>query len=170
MIALTTVFLGVLSVVSSATFVTLNNDCGYQVDAAFYPTVEFNETQTGGFALTSAHPSATVLLADNYDGQIWGRTGCDAEGNCATGGCPGGESCTGPSNGGATIANFALNVSNGNDAYSVSDTNGFNIPVTIEPGPGCSSIIARCSHNNLLQVCDIQEYCPTTTAYTVTFC
>ena len=89
---------------------TLNNNCGYQVDAAFYPTVEFNQTQTGGFALTSAHPSATVLLADYYNGQIWGRTGCDAEGNCATGGCPSGESCTGPPNGVATVANFALNV------------------------------------------------------------
>lgn len=88
---------------------TLDNNCGYQVDAAFFPTVEFNQSQTGGFALTSAHPSATVLLADNYDGEIWGRTGCDANGNCESGGCPGGESCTAPLDTYATIARFHLN-------------------------------------------------------------
>lgn len=88
---------------------TLDNNCNYQVDAAFFPTVGFNQSQTGGFALTSAHPSATVLLEDNYDGQIWGRTGCDANGNCYSGGCPGGESCTGPLDTYATIARFQLN-------------------------------------------------------------
>ena len=57
-----------------STFVTLNNNCSYgEVDSAFFPTVEFNETQTGGFPLRSAHPSATVLLANDYNGQIWGR-------------------------------------------------------------------------------------------------
>ncbi|KAH9922748.1 Osmotin thaumatin-like protein [Fomitopsis serialis] len=171
MFGIATVILGVFTALSSASFVTLNNNCEFQVDAAFYPTVEFNQTQTGGFALNSTHPSATVLLANDYDGQIWGRTGCDANGNCATGQCPGGESCTGPTSGTATIAQFALNVTNGQDSFGVSEVDGYNIPVTITPGPGCSVAAVDCTGpDGEGNGCGQTFQCTTTTAYTLTFC
>ncbi|TFY56024.1 hypothetical protein EVJ58_g7885 [Rhodofomes roseus] len=154
MIGIATVILGVFTALSSASFVTLNNNCGYQVDAAFNPTVEFNQSQTGGFALTSVHPSATVLLANDYNGQ-----------------CPGGESCTGPTTGTATIAQFALNVTNGQDSFGVSEADGFNIPVTITPGPGCSVGAVECTGpDNEGDGCGETFQCTTTTAYTLTFC
>ena len=68
-------FVALATLAAADRTLTVTNNCGYQVDTAFFPTIESNETQTGGFPLTSAHPSATVLLADNYNGQIWGRTG-----------------------------------------------------------------------------------------------
>lgn len=87
---------------------SLSNNCEYQVDAAFYPSVELNGTQTGGFPLAPG-TEATVMLADTYIGEAWGRTGCDTVGNCATGSCPGGENCTGAPTQDATGVLFAMN-------------------------------------------------------------
>ena len=87
---------------------TLVNTCDYQADFASYLSVEFNGAQTGGFPIASA-AEATITLADQYIGEIWGRTGCDAAGNCATGSCPGGENCTGAPTQDATAVLFAVN-------------------------------------------------------------
>ena len=88
----------------------MTNNCGYQVDPAFYPTATASDgSATGGFPL-AAGASASVSLDAAWanGGRIWGRTGCDAAGNCQTGGC-GAESCSGPAGSGVTLAQFSIN-------------------------------------------------------------
>ena len=87
----------------------MTNNCGYQVDPAFYPTaIASDGSATGGFPL-SASGSASVSLDAAWanGGRIWGRTGCDAAGSCQTGGC-GAENCTGPAGSGVTLAQFSI--------------------------------------------------------------
>jgi hypothetical protein len=83
------------------------NNCGAQVDPAFFPAVS-NGTQTGGFALAAGDRRA-VTLAAGYAGRVWGRTGCNAAGNCTTGTCPGGEECAGPAPGVLTVVQLNIN-------------------------------------------------------------
>ena len=102
------------------------NNCGAQIDPAFFPTVQDHDRNpTGGFALPAGE-QYTVYLLSGWSGRIWGRTGCDADGNCATGGgCQGGVNCTSPAPGGPTLAQFTI------DAYVPSL---YSVPVTWADG------------------------------------
>ncbi|TFY56025.1 hypothetical protein EVJ58_g7884 [Rhodofomes roseus] len=171
MFARAIIALGALAATAYAqTNVTLTNNCTYQVDPAFYPAVNASDgSTTGGFPLDSG-ASANVTLDPTYSGRIWGRTGCDADGNCLTGSCPGGENCTGPAPAGPTLAQFTLDGYAGLDYFNPSTTDGFNLPVTITPGPGCSTGPQSCTADNEGTGCGDTSTCPTGTSYTISFC
>ncbi|EPQ60498.1 Osmotin, thaumatin-like protein [Gloeophyllum trabeum ATCC 11539] len=154
-----------------ATTVTLTNDCGYQVDPAFFPQVLEGSTSTGGFPL-AAGASQTVTLPSDWSGRLWGRTGCNAAGVCATGSCPsGGENCTSPAPTGPTLAQFTINGYAGYDYFNPTSDDNFNIPLTIEPGTGCSIAPVGCTDaNGDGNGCGATSACPTGTDYTIVFC
>lgn len=153
------------------TTVTLVNNCGYQVDPAAYPAVTYNGAATGGFPL-AAGASAAVTLPANYSGRIWGRTGCDADGNCETGQCfQGGENCTSPAPTGPTLAQFTINGYASSDYFTPTGQGNFNIPLTITPGSGCSTAPVTCTDaNGDGNGCGATSSCPTGTSYTIQFC
>ncbi|KAH9922743.1 thaumatin, partial [Fomitopsis serialis] len=136
----TSAVLAALAAIASATTVTVTNNCGYEVDPGFYPAA----TASDG-------------------GRIWGRTGCDASGNCQTGGCSGGENCTAP-------AAFTINSWESLDFFNPSTTDGFNVAVTITPGTGCTTGAQACTAQDEGDGCGMTSSCPTGTDYTVSFC
>lgn len=91
----------------------------------------------GGWAMApGATYSATV--SDTWGGRFWGRTYCNFNsagvGSCETGNCGNVLQCNGA--GGAppaSLAEFTLGGSTGNDFYDVSFVDGFNVPMTITP-------------------------------------
>ncbi|XP_062216212.1 thaumatin-like protein 1 [Phragmites australis] len=96
-----------------------------------------------GFALPPGTARA-VPAPSGWSGRLWARTGCaqDATGKvvCATGDCGSGSlECNGlnaaPP---ATLAEFTLDGSGGNDFYDVSLVDGYNLPMLIEPAGGAS--------------------------------
>lgn len=84
--------------------VTIVNNCADQIDPAIFPSADGG---LGGFALSAAQQQ-TITLADGYSGRIWGREGCDSDGNCSSGECSGGVNCTGPAAAGPTLAQFTI--------------------------------------------------------------
>ncbi|KZT66822.1 Osmotin, thaumatin-like protein [Daedalea quercina L-15889] len=166
----TLILVALAAVASAQTSITLTNDCTYQVDPAFYPdAIASDGSATGGFPL-AAGASAGVTLDPTYSGRIWGRTGCDSDGDCATGQCPGGENCTGPAAAGPTLAQFTLDGYDSLDFFNPSTTDGFNVAITITPGAGCSVGPQSCTADNEGTGCGDTSACPTGTSYTVSFC
>ena len=87
---------------------TLVNNCKAQIDPAFYPAVQDHDRNPkGGFELAAGQQYTTYLLS-GWKGDIWGRTGCDANGYCETGSCAGGVSCDGDAPDGVTLAQFNI--------------------------------------------------------------
>ncbi|KAI0729972.1 Osmotin thaumatin-like protein [Fomitopsis betulina] len=154
----------------SLTSITLSNNCTYQVDPAFFPVgIASDGSSTGGFPL-AAGALVGASLSATYSGRIWGRTGCDADGICSTGECPGGENCTGPAPAGPTLAQFTLDGYDNLDFFDPSTTDGFNIPLTITPGTGCSTGPQSCTAAGEGTGCGDTSACATGTSYTITFC
>ncbi|EPS99470.1 Osmotin thaumatin-like protein [Fomitopsis schrenkii] len=155
--------------VSAQTPFAIVNNCGYQVDPAFFPAATASDgSLTGGFPL-AAGASADVTLGATWSGRIWGRTGCDADGNCQTGGC-GAESCTGPAGAGPTLAQFTLDGWSNLDFFNPSTADGFNLALTIVPGPQCSTAAQSCTAEGQGNGCGSTSSCPTGTNYTIQFC
>jgi hypothetical protein len=117
---------GVASRGSAATLGVVNN-CAYTVYPGIYPPVY----QNGGWAMA---PGASVLITvpSNFNGRVWGRTGCDGSSpaRCATGQCGGtGLQCAGTTGqAGTSLAEFNLNAA-GTDWYNVSYVDGFDNPI-----------------------------------------
>jgi hypothetical protein len=98
----------------------------------------------GGWAMAPG-ATRTVTVPDTWGGRFWGRTYCNFNsagvGSCETGDCGGVLACNGA--GGippASLAEFTLGGSSGNDFYDVSFVDGFNIPMTITPVGGAQPI------------------------------
>jgi hypothetical protein len=90
-----------------------------------------------------------VTLPANYSGRIWGRTGCDVAGVCATGQCfQGGENCTSPAPAGPTLAQFTINGFANLDFFNPTAGEGYNLNVTIIPGTGCTFFFIRKEYGN----------------------
>ena len=94
----------------------------------------------GGWAMAPGS-IFTVTVSDTWGGRFWGRTHCNFNGagvgSCETGDCGGVLSCKGA--GGvppASLAEFTLGGSTGNDFYDVSFVDGFNVPMTVTPVGG----------------------------------
>lgn len=94
----------------------------------------------GGWTMAPGSTYA-VTVPDTWGGRFWGRTYCNfnssGSGSCETGDCGGVLQCNGA--GGvppATLAEFTLGGTTGNDFYDVSFVDGFNIPMTITPVGG----------------------------------
>ena len=86
----------------------LINNCNQQIDPGFYPKVVHNGAETGGFVMQHGERDS-VQLPSHWAGRIWARTGCDDQGDCETGQCPGGIDCNGPAPAGPTLAQFNIN-------------------------------------------------------------
>ncbi|KZT30730.1 Osmotin thaumatin-like protein [Neolentinus lepideus HHB14362 ss-1] len=153
------------------TSVDIFNNCSYQVDPAFYPMASEDGTATGGFPLI-AGASQVVTLYSGWSGRIWGRTGCNSAGVCTSGGCPsGGENCTSPAPTGPTLAQFTIDGYADFDYFNPTSGDNFNIPLTIEPGSGCSTAPVSCiDANGDGNGCGATSSCPTGTSYTIQFC
>nr|AAW56442.1 PR-5-like protein [Diaprepes abbreviatus] len=93
----------------------------------------------GGFKLNPGE-TITVLAPDNWQGRLWGRTGCDDQTNhCVTGDCGDKLECAG--SGGVppvTLVEITLKGDSGLDNYDVSLVDGYNIEASIEPVNGQS--------------------------------
>ncbi|KAL6596286.1 hypothetical protein ACP70R_047650 [Stipagrostis hirtigluma subsp. patula] len=96
-----------------------------------------------GFVLPPG-ASRAVPAPSGWSGRLWARTGCaqDATGKvfCATGDCGSGSlECNGMNAAPpATLAEFTLDGSGGNDFYDVSLVDGYNLPMLVEPAGGAS--------------------------------
>ena len=79
--------------------------------------------------------SLTIEVTSNYNGRIWGRTGCHFDpgghGHCQTGDCGGLFQCTGWGQIPATLAEYDLDAWDHLDFYDVSMVDGSNLPMYI---------------------------------------
>jgi len=82
-----------------------------------------------------AGAAVTVRVANNYNGRIWGRTGChfnaSGHGHCQTGDCGGLFQCRGWGEIPATLAEYDLDAWDHLDFYDVSMVDGSNLPMYI---------------------------------------
>ncbi|KAI4367107.1 hypothetical protein MLD38_022879 [Melastoma candidum] len=130
---------------------TIVNNCKETI----WPGITHGDGFNGsGFALKPGQ-TAVYTASSNWNGRIWGRTGCnfdkDGNGTCQTGGCSKSLNCTVPGSPPATIADFTLGSP---DYYDVSLVDGFNLPIVITPLKGkenCSN--AGCDG-------DLRKNCP----------
>jgi hypothetical protein len=109
---------------------------GTQTVGAYGATAAHRDTQTPdrGWLLEPLSASR-ITVPRGWRGKIWGRTDCEFDsrgaGACRTGGCGCCMGClTGPAPP-ATVAEFALDTPDGNDHFSVSLAQGYNLPMTI---------------------------------------
>jgi len=152
------------SVVLSATArtFTVKNNCAYTVWPAVFTDLNVGsatpDVPTGWEA--AAGSSRQFSVPDNWTaGRIWARRDCDFSTNpgpnsCLTGGCNGGLECdphTGTGVPPATLAEWSLSTSDGNDYYDVSLVDGFDIPARIDNSAGCN--VAGCE-------VDLNPKCP----------
>lgn len=100
----------------------------------------------GGWILPSGQSSDIYVPSDLMGGRIWGRTGCDSNGqNCETGDC-GALECNGRQGvNPQTLAEFGLCEWLCLDFYDISLVDGFNLPLSfkpkkIYPGVECPSL------------------------------
>ncbi|RZR71325.1 hypothetical protein BHM03_00004682 [Ensete ventricosum] len=131
---------------------TIVNECETTIWPGIIPGDSFNG---GGFALKRGQ-SVVIKAPVGWSGRIWGRTGCNFDGNgngsCETGSCGSSLKCTGSGETPATLAEFTLAAL---DFYDVSLVDGFNLPVVVTPvnaqGGNCST--AGCDD-------DLRRTCP----------
>jgi Thaumatin family len=124
---------------STRTFTFVNNT-SQTIWAGALANAGLTTPGNGGWAMA---PGSTYSLtvANNWAGRFWGRTYCSfnsaGQGTCETGDCGGVLQCNGA--GGvppASLAEFTLSGSGGDDFYDVSFVDGFNVPITITPVGG----------------------------------
>lgn len=144
----------------AATFV-FTNKCGEAIYPGAVTGGRSPAFPTTGFAL---QPGAGATFPDvpaGWSGRIWGRRGCstDASGRfvCASGDCGTGQvQCNGAGNQApSTLAEFTLNGDGGKDFYDISNVDGFNVPIQIQPAnaPTPSCAVVTCA-------ADINAACP----------
>jgi len=108
--------------------------------------------------------ASRIAVPRGWRGKIWGRTDCEFDsrgaGVCRTGGCGCCMRClTGPAPP-ATVAEFALDAPDGNDHFSVSLAQGYNLPMTIAlVRAGARSSAARWGPSSGC-VLDLRADCP----------
>ncbi|KAG5046312.1 hypothetical protein JHK86_015718 [Glycine max] len=147
------IFLGFLSGSYAARF-RISNECISTV----WPAIVANSTSTTGFSLQPG--KSYMVTMPTGEVKVWARTFCSYSiaGNfsCFTGDCSssnidcrGGNANPKPP---VTLAEFTLNGSYGLDYYKVSLREGFNLPMSIEPGGSCRS--TGCGR-------DLNQKCPT---------
>ncbi|KIP03190.1 hypothetical protein PHLGIDRAFT_130311 [Phlebiopsis gigantea 11061_1 CR5-6] len=161
--------LGACASMAAAASVNIVNFCSTPVDPGIFPAA--NGGSLGGFMLGPLDGQRTVTLPSGYSGRIWGRTGCDAEGNCQTGNCQGGVNCTSSTSAGPTLAEFTIDGFNNQDFFDVSVADGFNIAVAIETSSACPVGFVNCVNAEGDGTdCGQVMSCPAGTNYTVIMC
>ncbi|KAG6390635.1 hypothetical protein SASPL_148373 [Salvia splendens] len=144
---------------SLATTFTIINRCDYPVWPGILPNAGSSSgLGTTGFHLTP-HAKQSFLAPPGWSGRFWGRTGCSfdpitGQGRCATADCGSnqiecnGAGATPP----ATLAEFTIG-SGGQDFYDVSLVDGYNLPMTVEPGGGSGACGLTGGVSDLNRVC-----------------
>ncbi|XVF76348.1 hypothetical protein PTKIN_Ptkin13bG0259400 [Pterospermum kingtungense] len=137
---------------------TIKNNCPSTIWPATLSGTGSQLSKTG-FELAS-QASDSVDVPAPWTGRVWARTQCSSSSGkftCATGDCGSGQvACNGA--GGAppaTLAEFTIAASGGQDFYDISLVDGFNLPASITPqggsGPNCTS--TSCA-------ADVNSQCP----------
>ncbi|KAK0188766.1 thaumatin [Armillaria mellea] len=150
------VALGVTSSTYATRTFTVTNNCAYTIWPAIYTDLNVGTSvpnQATGWEAAAGSTVSFSVPDDWKAGRIWGRTDCDFSTNpgptsCATGGCNGGLECDSATGTGvppASVAEWTLGGSSGEDWYDVSLVDGFNIPMSITNNAGCST--ASCPTN-----------------------
>jgi hypothetical protein len=120
---------------------------------------------TTGFVLAPGASLSFPSVGATWSGRVWGRHRCatttgpgGARFSCESGDCGTGQvACSG--SGGAppaTLAEFTLGGGGGKDFYDVSNVDGFNLPVDIEPAAAGGD--GRCQRTSC--PADINRVCP----------
>ncbi|VFQ75512.1 unnamed protein product [Cuscuta campestris] len=146
------------SPVSPATF-TVVNQCDYTVWPGILTGAGTSPLSPTGFSLGPGE-SQSLTVPTSWSGRLWGRSGCsnDPAGkfSCVTGDCGSGvPECNGSgAKPPATLAEFTLNGSGGQDFYDVSLVDGYNLPMQVAPKGGTGS----CSVTDC--PADVNSVCP----------
>jgi hypothetical protein len=134
---------------SAATF-TVRNNCGYTIYPGIYPPVYQNGGWTQG-----AGQTVSFTVANNWNGRIWGRTGCNGSSpaQCTSGSCGGsGLQCAGTT-GFPNTSLFEANLNAaGTDWYNISYVDAVDNPMGValtngscySPNTCSSSVISSC--------------------------
>ncbi|KAJ6846356.1 putative thaumatin-like protein 1 [Iris pallida] len=142
-------------VVESTTF-TFINKCGDTVWPGILSNSGSAALSSTGFSLPSS-TSRSFQAPAGWSGRFWARTGCSLDSSsdhfsCLTGDC--GTSQVECSGSGAappaTLAEFTLASGSGMDFYDVSLVDGYNLPVTVEPGSAECASTGCASNLNLM--------------------
>jgi hypothetical protein len=146
----------------AATFTFVNRCTG-----AVWPGIQSNAGSSRldptGFVLPPG-TSRAVPTPSGWSGRLWARTACaqDASGKfvCGTGDCGSGSlECNGQNAATpATLAEFTLDGSGGNDFYDVSLVDGYNLPMLIEPSGGGGAGETTCAAAGC--AADLNMRCP----------
>ncbi|CAK9320117.1 unnamed protein product [Citrullus colocynthis] len=113
-----------------------------------------NQLSTTGFELLPGS-TTTVTTSPPWSGRFWARTLCstDASGkfSCATADCGSGQvTCNGAGEiPPASLVEFTIAPSGGQDFFDISLVDGFNLPVSVAPigGSGGACQTVRCTGN-----------------------
>ncbi|KAL5997377.1 hypothetical protein ACLOJK_008307 [Asimina triloba] len=149
----------VLVAVAKSTTFTFTNNCPYTVWAGTLNNADKPPLSQTGFELRPG-TSTAVDAPVPWGGRFWGRSYCSTDANrrvaCATADCGSGAI---PCNGGgaappATLVEFTLGGSGGQDFYDTSLVDGFNIPFSATPvGNSASGCRASGCPANVNEIC-----------------
>ena len=100
-----------------------------------------------GFELPTGAAPVSLDAPAGWGGRFWARTQCSTDSSgrfsCQSGDCGSGQvACNGAGGAApATLVEFKVQGSGGQDFYDVNLVDGFNVPVSVAPqgGSGCSS-------------------------------
>ncbi|XP_010679923.2 thaumatin-like protein 1 [Beta vulgaris subsp. vulgaris] len=146
-ILLKLVLLMLCSVYVLGTTFTFVNRCDYTVWPGLLAGASSPKLDSTGFELQHGG-TRTFQAPAGWSGRFWGRSGCTfdstGQGSCSTGDCGSGTiECNGSgATPPATLAEFTLNGSGGQDFYDVSLVDGYNLPMIVEStggSGGCQS-------------------------------
>lgn len=144
--------------VSGTTFTFVNN-CDFTVWPGILAGSGSPSLDSTGFELRKGH-SRSFPAPAGWSGRFWGRTGCrfdnSGHGACATGDCGSGQvECSGTGAAPpATLAEFTLQGSGGQDFYDVSLVDGYNLQMIVESSGGSG----KCGSTGC--VADLNQRCP----------
>ncbi|XP_028773912.1 thaumatin-like protein 1 [Neltuma alba] len=142
-----------------ATTFTFVNRCEYTVWPGILANAGSPRLDTTGFELPK-DTARSFQAPTGWSGRFWGRTGCifdgSASGSCLTGDCGSGKvECDGSGAAPpATLAEFTLGTTGGQDFYDVSLVDGYNLPMIVE-GTGGSGVCASTGCTS-----DLNMQCP----------
>lgn len=151
-------FILIVKGASGATFKFTNN-CEYTVWPGILSNAGSPQLGSTGFELSKGS-SQSFQAPTGWSGRFWGRTGCkfdsSEQGSCTTGDCGSGQvECNGAGAAPpATLAEFTLAGSGGQDFYDVSLVDGYNLPMVIVGSSGSG----KCATTGC--VTDLNRRCP----------
>ncbi|KAF6999419.1 hypothetical protein CFC21_015452 [Triticum aestivum] len=161
-------FLAVFAASTNAATFNIKNNCPYTVWPAATPI-------GGGRQLNTGETWTLDVPANTPSGRVWGRTGCNFNGNsgsCQTADCGGALTCTLSGQPPLTLAESTIG--NGQDFYDISVIDGFNVPLSFScsNGPNLVCQADKCPDAYLFPTDDTKNHAcnGNNNSYQVTFC